>query len=118
VNINPEDTIVRLGRLALYRFNLALTCLEPGCRHRGVIDGERLFFWFATRHQTDEFEKLRKRLVCSACGSRRLAAVATKEPGEDALPSADRASPVMDGFVMGGGRPIPPVRGWPRREEG
>jgi hypothetical protein len=97
----------RLGPLAAKGLNLSLTCLANGCERASVIDGKRLYYWFATNLGTDEFAMIRDQLVCSQCGSRQFVARSTSEPGIDTLPPADPTSPVMSAFVMGGGHPIP-----------
>lgn len=51
--------------LALYKYNLRLTCRS--CQHSRVLDGPGLWWKFETKHWPEELHAIGARFYCSKC---------------------------------------------------
>ena len=68
----------RLEDLRIGSLNLGLKC--GNCEHRGVVDGAKLWRWFAVHRWNGAREKVAEHMRCSVCKRRPTALEPTPEP--------------------------------------
>ena len=88
--------LTNLFRLALYRWNIKITCLT--CNHFRIFQGHQLWWLYHRRAFSDHVRDFPKRLYCSRCltvsGKRRRTLRWEKtreEPSGPSLPWPDEA---------------------------
>ncbi len=68
----------RLDDLRLNSLNLEVRC--PKCGHIGIVEGAKLWRWFALHRWNTAADKIAEHLRCSVCDCRPTTMGATSEP--------------------------------------
>lgn len=70
-------SFTRLDELRIHSMNLKAEC--SNCGHHGVVDGPKLWRWFALHRWNDGHSKVAEHLRCSVCKRRPTNLAPTQE---------------------------------------